>query len=104
MKGLINSPTLYIITTYLINLVLGPTGIDPRTAMACSLEQFENLIAKQSECLAKQRLQERSEDLIKFSDMIKSNVRTEVREVVQPLTKRQEAFEASTTKQFEDIT
>ena len=71
--------------------------------MSCSLEEFEKLMAKQAECLAKQRLQERSEDLLKLSDMIKTNVRAEVHDAIQPVTKRQEEFEAATTKQFSDF-
>ena len=71
--------------------------------MSCSLEDIEKLIAKQSEALAKQRLEERAEDLVKFSAIIKTNVREEIHEIVEPLTKRQEAFETSTKQQFNDF-
>ena len=69
--------------------------------MSCSLEQFEKLIAKQCEILAKQRIEERSEDLAKFSEIIKTSVRDEVRDNLDQITKRQEAFEVSTTQRQE---
>ena len=69
--------------------------------MSCSLEQFEKLIEKQCEVLAKQRIQERSEDLAKFSEVIKASVRDEVRDALDPITKRQEAFEVSSKERQE---
>ena len=64
----------------------------------CSLEEFKKIIAGQSEYLAKQR----SEDLLKFSEMIKTSVRSEVQDLVGPIEKRQEAFETFATQKFND--
>ena len=64
----------------------------------CSLEEFKKIIAGQSEYLAKQR----SEDLLKFSEMIKTSVRSEVQDLVGPIEKRQEDFETFATQKFND--
>ena len=69
----------------------------------CSLEQMKALMADQNETLARQRNEERGEDLIKFSEMIKNNVKEEIKEAIEPISKRQEEFEIVTTKQYNDM-
>ena len=52
-----------------------------------SLEDIKNHLSQQTEALNLKRDQERSEDLLKISDLIQTTVKTQIRDAIDPIYK-----------------
>lgn len=65
-----------------------------------SVEDIKNLLSQQTEALNLKRDQERSEDFLKISDLIQTTVKTQIRDAIDPISKRQDELETKTSDQY----
>ena len=65
-----------------------------------SVEDIKNLLAQQNEANNLKRDQERSEDLLKISNVIQNTVKTQISDAIAPISNRQDEFERKTTAQL----
>ena len=87
----------------LIVVSLLPTVTGFCVKMSCSLEDIKNLLAGQTEALTQVRNHERAEDIQKISEMIDISVQKQITNVIDPIVKRQDNFEAQTNSQYAAI-
>ena len=68
-----------------------------------SLDDIKNLLSQQNEANDLKREQERSEDIIKISNVIQNTVKTQISDAIAPISKRQDELESTTTEQYNAI-
>ena len=68
-----------------------------------TLEDFMRISREQTEIYAKQRAEERSEDLNKFTDILENCVQIKIDSALNPVIDRQNQFEEKTEKAIGDI-
>ena len=89
-------PTLIVVSIL-------PTVTVVCVKMSCSLEDIKNLLAGQTEALTQVRNHERAEDIQKISEMIDISVQKHITNVIDPIVKCQDNFEAQTNSQYAAI-